>query len=119
MVARTQLTNDEGAIARSVNSRTKAIVAIMDASKTQLEAAQRINDGNFVDADKELAKAEHALTAQAQVVTAPAEKKRLEAAAGKVATARAQTRAMPSAPRAVQREGALKLNADAMQSAGF
>ena len=99
--------------------RTKAIVAIMDASKTQLEAAQRINDGNFVDADKELAKAEHALTAQAQVVTAPAEKKRLEAAAGKVATARAQTRAMPSAPRAVQREGALKLNADAMQSAGF
>jgi len=119
VVARTQLSNDDGAVARSVNSRTKAIVAIMDASKTQLEAAQRINDGNFVDADKELAKAERTLTAQAQIVTAPAEKRRLEAAAGKVASARAQTRAMPSAPKAVQRENALKLNADAMQSAGF
>lgn len=119
VVARTQLTSDDGAVARSVSSRTKAIVAIMDASKTQMQAAQRINDGNFVDADKELERAQQTLSAQARVVTAPAEKKRLEVAAGKVATARAAARAMPSAPKAVQRDGALKLNADAMHDQGF
>ena len=119
VVARTQLSSDDAAIARSVSSRTKAIVAIMDASKTQMQAAQRINDGNFIDADKELERAQQTLSAQARVVTAPAEKKRLEVAAGKVATARAAARAMPSAPKAVQRDSALKLNADAMQSQGF
>lgn len=119
VVARTQLSSDDAAVARTVNSRTKAIVAIMEASKTQLQAAQRINDGNFVDADKELARAQQTLAAQAAVVTAPAEKKRLEVAANKVASARAQTRAMPSAPKAAQRAGALELNAEAMHEAGF
>jgi Ca-activated chloride channel family protein len=119
VIARTQLSSDEGAIARSVNSRTKAIVAIMDASKTQMQAAQRINDGNFVDADKELERAQRTLTAQAAVVTAPAEKKRLEVAAGRVATARAAARAMPSASKEEQRNGALQLNADAVRAQGF
>ena len=63
VVARTQLSPDENAVAQSVNSRTKAIVAIMDASKTQMAAAQRINDGNFVDADKELERAQQTLAA--------------------------------------------------------
>lgn len=119
VVARTQLSSDDGLVARSVNSRTKAIVAIMDASKTQMEAAQRINDGNFVDADKELAKAQQTLAAQAAVVTAPAEKKRLEVAASQVASTRAAARAMPAAPKAAQRAGALELNARAMHDAGF
>ena len=119
VVARTQLSSDENAVAQSVSSRTKAIIAIMDASKTELSAAQSINDGNFVDADKELERAQRTLTAQAAVVTAPAEKKRLEVAATKVASARAATRAMPSKPKADQRAGALELNADAMHSAGF
>lgn len=119
VVARTQLTSDDGAVARTVNSRTKAIVAIMDASKTQLEAAQRMNDGNFVDADKELERAQQTLAAQARVVTAEPEKKRLEAAASKVAATRAAARAMPAKPKAEQRDGALQLNADAMHQAGF
>jgi Ca-activated chloride channel family protein len=119
VVARTQLSSDDGAVAQSVNSRTKAIVAIMDASKTQLSAAQSMNDGNFVDADKELERAQKTLTAQARIVTAPAEKKRLEFAANQVATTRAAARAMPSKPKADQRAGALQLNADAMHAAGF
>jgi Ca-activated chloride channel family protein len=119
VVARTQLSSDENAVAQSVSSRTKAIIAIMDASKTELSAAQNINDGNFVDADKELERAQRTLTAQAAVVTAPAEKKRLEVAATKVATVRAAARAMPSKPKADQRAGALELNADAMHAAGF
>ncbi|MDB4934901.1 MAG: hypothetical protein JWP87_1873 [Labilithrix sp.] len=119
VVARTQLSSDDNAVASSVNSRTKAIVAIMDASKTQMSAAQRINDGNFVDADKELERAQQTLAAQARVVTAPAEKKRLEVAATKVASARAAAQAMPSKPKADQRAGALELNADAMHARGF
>ena len=119
VVTRTQLSPDDNAVAQAVNSRTKAIVAIMDASKTQMAAAQRINDGNFVDADKELERAQQTLAAQARVVTAPAEKKRLEVAASKVATARAAARAMPSAPKAAQRAGALELNASAMHDQGF
>ena len=119
VITRTQLSSDDGAIAASVSSRTKAIVAVMDASKTQMQASQNISSGNFAAADKDLDRAEQTLTAQARVVTAPAEKKRLTEAAGKVAAARKATRAMPSAPAAVQREEALKMNADAMQSAGF
>jgi Ca-activated chloride channel family protein len=119
VVARTQLSSDDAAVASSVSSRTKAIVAIMDASKTQMAAAQRINDGDFIDADKELERAQQTLSAQARGVTAPAEKKRLEAAATQVASARAAARAMPSKPKAEQRAGALQLNADAMHSAGF
>jgi hypothetical protein len=84
-----------------------------------MAAAQRINDGNFVDADKELERAQQTLSAQARVVTAPAEKKRLEVAATKVGNARAAARAMPSMPKADQRAGALEMNADAMHSQGF
>lgn len=119
VVARTELSSDSSAVARNVNSRTKAIVAIVDAAQRQLDAAQRINDGQFGDADKELEAAQRRLVAQADVVTAPAEKRRLQAAAGKVASARAAASAMPSAPKAVQREGALRMNADAMHESGY
>jgi len=119
VIARTQLGGDDAAIARSVQSRTKAIVAIMEASKTQLQAAQRINDGNFVDADKELERAELALAAQARTVTSSSERKRLEVAASNMGAARAATKAMPMKPKAEQRAGALRMNADAMHDAGF
>jgi Ca-activated chloride channel homolog len=118
-VARASMSDDAGAVARSANARTQAIAAITSAARTQLTAAQHINDGSFVDADKELAKAEATLVAQARIVTSAPEKKRLEAAAGRVATARAATKAMPSAAPAARREGALKLNADAMHDSGF
>lgn len=119
VVARTQLTGDERAVAEHVSSRTKAIVAIQESARMQLEAAQRINDGQFVDAEKDLALAEAALAAQARVVTAPAEKKRLEEAQTRVAAARATTHAAPSKPKAAQRLDALDLNASGMKAMGF
>lgn len=119
VVARTQLTGDADAVARSASSRTKAIVAIQESARIQLAAAQRVNDGNFGDADRELEKAQAQLAAQARVVTSAPEKKRLEIAASNIAASRAATRAMPAAPKAVQRDHALKMNADAMHSAGF
>lgn len=119
VVARTQLTSDAAAVATHVSSRTKAIVAIQESAKLQMAAAQRINDGQFMDADKELARAEASLAAQASVVTAPAEKRRIAEAQTKIATARATARALPSKPAAAQREGALELNADGMRDMGF
>jgi len=119
VVARTQLTSDAAAVASHVSSRTKAIVAIQESAKLQMAAAQRINDGQFMDAEKELARAEASLAAQASVVTAPAEKRRIAEAQTKIATARATTRALPSKPAAAQRKGALELNADGMRDMGF
>ncbi len=119
VVARTQLTGDSNAVAAHVSSRTKAIMAIQETAKIQMAAAQRINDGRFMDADKELARAEASLAAQARVVTAPAEKKRIEEAQPKVAAARASTQAMPAKPKAVQRSQALDMNASGMKDMGF
>jgi Ca-activated chloride channel homolog len=119
VIARTQLTGDSGAVASRVNSRTKAIVAIQDAAKIQMQAAQRINDGQFMEAERDLARAQASLAAQAQVVTSAPEKKRLEAAQNKVAAARSSTQAMPSKPKAAQRADALEMNASGMKDMGF
>jgi Ca-activated chloride channel family protein len=119
VVARTELTNDAALVARSVNSRTKAIVAIAESAKTQLAAAQRINAGDFADADEQLARAQQALAAQAAVVTAPAEKKRLEAAASTVAARRKSAAHAAAMPKPAQRDTALEINADAMHASGF
>lgn len=119
IIARTQLTDDNDAVARTASSRTQAIVAIQDASRIQLDAAQHVNGGRFNDADKALERAEQALSAQAATVASPTERKRLGEAAGKIAAARSATKATAAAPAPVQRDQALKLNADAMHSAGF
>lgn len=118
VTTRTQLSTDDAAVAASVSSRTKAIIAINDASKNELQAAQNMNAGKFDAADKDLERTERALVAQA-ATAAPPEQKRLKEAAGKVAVARKAARAAPAAPAAVQREQALHLNADAMQQSGF
>ena len=85
----------------------------------QLAAAQRINDGQFDDADKQLALAQSALAAQAQFVTAPAEKKRIADAQTRVAAARATAQAMPAKPKSVQRTDALEMNASGMKAMGY
>ncbi|MBX3227256.1 MAG: VWA domain-containing protein [Labilithrix sp.] len=119
VVARTELTSDERAVAESASSRTKAIVAIQESARIQMAAAQRINDGRFDDADKDLARAQAQLQAQAAIVKAPAERRRLEEAEKKVAAARSATQAMPSKPKAVQRAQALDMNASGMKEMGF
>ena len=119
VVARTQLTGDEAGIARTMNSRTKAIMAINESSRFQLAASQQITSGDFGNADRELERAQKALQAQASVVQSAPEKKRLEQAAGEIASARAATKPMAAAPKAVQRDHALKMNAKAMHDAGF
>ncbi len=119
VVARTMLTGDERAVAEHVSSRTKAIVAIQESARIQMLAAQRINEGQFKDAEEDLARAELALRTQAQIVTAPAEKKRIADAQTRIAAARATTAAMPSKPKAAQRLDALEMNASGMKDMGF
>jgi Ca-activated chloride channel homolog len=118
-VARAQLTGDPAAVASHVSSRTKAIVAIQESARIQMDAAQRINEGRFADADKDLERAQQALAAQAAVVTAPVERRRIEAAEKKIASARAATQAMPAKPKAAQRADALEMNAQGMKEMGF
>ncbi|HEY8078449.1 MAG TPA: VWA domain-containing protein [Labilithrix sp.] len=119
VVARTALSNDATAVASAKSERANAIAAVMSASKAQLDAAQSVNSGNFVDADKELAKAQIALASQAQASKDDAQKKRLQAAADKVAVSRAATAGAAAAPAPAKRARALEINADAMHSAGF
>lgn len=119
VVARTQLTRDETQVASTANSRTKAIVAIQETAKAQVQAAQRLNDGDFSNADKELARAEASLQAQASVVKGATEKRRIEEAQKKVASVRAAAQAAPSKPKADQRKMSLEMNASGMHDAGF
>jgi Ca-activated chloride channel homolog len=119
VVARTQLTHDEGAIARTADSRTKAIMALQEAAKIQVDAAARMNEGAFDDADQALARAQSAIAAQAALVQAPEQKKRLAEAQNKVAAARRTTQAAPSKPKAAQRADVLEMNASGMKAMGF
>jgi Ca-activated chloride channel homolog len=119
VVARTQLTHDEGAIARTVDSRTKAITALQEAAKIQVDAAARMNEGAFDDADQALSRAQKAIAAQAAVVQAPEQKKRLADAQNKVAAARRATQAAPSKPKSAQRADVLEMNASGMKAMGF
>ena len=91
----------------------------MSSSPAALVAAQRVNDGNFEQAEKELERARQALLAQASTMTNVHEKRRLAAAATKVEGVRVATRAMPSQPKSAQRANALKMNADGMHDLGY
>lgn len=119
VVARTRLSGDTAAVAAATDGHTKAIVALHEASSAQLEAAQRVNDGDFEAAEKKLADARTSLLAQAKAVTDRTERKRLETAAAGVERSWSVARAMPSKPKAMQRAGALEMNARAMRDAGY
>jgi Ca-activated chloride channel homolog len=119
VVARTRLSSDAAAVAAAADGHTKAIVALHEASGAQLEAAQRVNDGDFEAAERKLSAARQMLLAQAQTVTDRTERRRLERAASGVESSWSAARALPSKPKAERRAGALKMNARAMQDAGY
>jgi Ca-activated chloride channel family protein len=119
VVARVATTTDASEVARHANPRTQSIAAIFDAAKIEVQAAQAVNQGQFVDADKELAEAEKKLEDQARVAKDDASKKRLAAAAASVGAARQSASAVAARPKAVQRSEALKLNKQGMGEMGF
>ncbi len=118
-VARLSTTNDSALVAKTENARTKAIVAVQDAGKLQIQAAQAMNQGQFMDADKELAAAEQKVVAQAQATRDAVQKKRLEGAAAQIGATRRAAGAAAAAPKAVQRDEALKTNKAGMDAYGY
>jgi Ca-activated chloride channel family protein len=118
-VARVGMTGDAQLVAKTESARTKAIVAVQDAAKLQLQAAQAVNQGQFMDADKELASAEGRVRAQAAAVKDEPTKKRLETTAASIAATRRAAGAAAAAPKAVQRDEALKMNKAGMSDMGY
>lgn len=118
-VARVSTTSDGAAVASRANARTQAIVAVQDAAKLKMAAAQAMNQGQFVDADKELAAAEQKVVAQAAVTKDQSQKKRLDQAAASIQATRRAAGAAAAAPKAVQRDEALKANKSGMSDMGY
>ena len=118
-VARVSATNDGAAVASHASSRTQAIVAVQDAAKLKMQAAQAMNQGQFVDADKELAAAEKKIVAQAAVTKDDSQRKRLDASAASIQATRRAAGAAAAAPKAVQRDEALKANKSGMSDLGY
>ena len=119
VVARTTMTDDVNLVAQHESARTKAILAIQDAAKVQLQVAQNINEGNFVDADRELAASQRRLEDQAMKIKDARARDRVQASAKKVAAARRSAATVSAAPKPAQRSEALKQNAAAMDAMGF
>ncbi len=118
-VARVSATSDGSAIASHASARTQAIVAVQEAGKLKMQAAQAMNQGQFVDADKELAAAERKIVAQAAVTKDDTQKKRLDASAASIQATRRAAGAAAAAPKAVQRDEALKANKSGMADMGY
>jgi Ca-activated chloride channel family protein len=119
IVARVQATNSASDVAKFSNARTRSIIAVQQASKWQLEAAQAVNNGHFEDAARQLAQAESTLAAQAKATNDVTERRRLEGAAHGISAQRAVAAAAPSASPAMRRDSALKMNAAGMHMNGL
>jgi Ca-activated chloride channel family protein len=118
-VARVGMTGDSALVAKTENARTKAILAVQDAAKLQIQAAQAVSSGQFMDADKELAQAEQRVRAQAATTKDAREKNRLDTTAANIAATRRSAGAAAAAPKAVQRDEALKINKKGMSDMGY
>jgi Ca-activated chloride channel family protein len=123
IVARYTVTGDRGQLERHANARTQGIIAVQEAGKLAVQAAQRVNEGSFDMADKDLAAAEVKLKETAKQMKSEPERKRVEAAAASMATARksaqAAAAAPPSAKPAAKRASALDVNASGMKAMGY
>ncbi len=118
-VAKVSWTNDPNVVANRANAKTQSIMAVQEASKLEMQAAQAVNTGNFHAADDSLAQAETKLEKRAAATTDKKAKEELTAQAHTVAAARKATNAAAAAPAPVQRSQALKLNQGGMAGMGY
>lgn len=122
-VARYTVTRDAKELELHANARTQSIVAVQEAGKIAVQAAQQVNSGSFEEADKELAKAETQLREAAKTIKTEAERKRVEAAAANMSVARQKTKAAAAAPAAAKpaakRAVTLDMNQQGMKAMGF
>lgn len=119
VVARAGLTDDAREVAARGNARTQSIATIQEAAKLELAASDAANRGELQAATVRLAQAETTIREQAHKVADPRQKKRLEEVAGTLARSRASAGAAAAAPKAVQRDEALKMNSAALDLEGY
>jgi Ca-activated chloride channel homolog len=123
VVARYQVTTDRQALVQHQNAKTQTIVATQEAAQVTIAAAQKLNDGRFDMADKDLAVAENKLRASAAQAASADDKKRIMASATKISSVRAAAKAAAAAPAATsapaKRARALDANQAGMEAAGF
>jgi Ca-activated chloride channel family protein len=118
VVARVRFTNDEKEVFTAQSPRTRSIMAIMDAAKVEMQAAQAVSSGQVAAADADLARAQAALEKKANDISDDKQRARVMAQAQSISTARAAM-PKPSAPPAAMRDSALKMNQAGMAAEGF
>ena len=118
-VARVGFSSDDGAVARSADDRVKGMATVFEAGRVQIAAAQRVNEGDFASADRELGTAQRKLEVQVQATRDVSEKKKLVAQVAQLSATRTSVARAAAAPKPVQRSEALKMNKDGMGAMGF
>jgi Ca-activated chloride channel family protein len=119
VLARVSTTEDAAAVAMHSNQKTHAMMAVFEAAKTELQAAQALSAGNFAEAQTQLASVEESLRAQAAATTDTEARARLTHVAQSVAGGRAAAAAAPKAAPSAVRGDALDLNKAAMGAMGY
>jgi Ca-activated chloride channel family protein len=119
VLARATTSDDPVAVAAHANAKTHAMMAIVEAAKTEIQAAQDVGSGNFMQAESQLAAAQKGLLDEAARTKDDEARKKLTAVAATVATQRAHAAAAPKAPAAQMRMDVLEMNAAGMSHAGY
>ena len=119
VLARAATSDDPSAVAEHANAKTHAMIAMLDAAKTEIQASQEVGEGNFQQAEQRLAVAERTLRDEAARSKDDDARKKLDKAASVVATARAHAAAAPAAPAASVRSDVLEMNSAGMKSMGY
>jgi Ca-activated chloride channel family protein len=119
VLARASTSDDPVAVAAHANAKTHAMMAMVEAAKTEIQAAQDVGSGNFMQAEQSLAAAQKGLLDEAARTKDDGVRQKLTVAAATVATARAHAAAAPKAAPAKMREDVLEMNADGMRNMGY
>ncbi|HEY6460620.1 MAG TPA: VWA domain-containing protein [Polyangiaceae bacterium] len=119
VLAKATTSDDPTTVASHANAKTHAMMAMIDAAKTEVQAAQDLTTGNFVQAQAQLAVTEKKLLDEAARTKDDVARQKLTVAAKGVAQAHARAMAAPAAPAASVRSDALEMNGAGMKAMGY
>lgn len=119
VLARVSTSDDPAAVAEHESAQTHAMMATLEAARTELTAAQDVGAGNFAQAQAQLAVAEQRLREEAARTRDDSARKKLDAAAKGMASARATAGAAAAAPAPAARADVLEMNKAAMGAMGY
>ena len=119
VLARATTSDDPVAVASHANAKTHAMMAMVEAAKTEIQAAQDVGSGNFMQAQTQLAAAEKGLLDEAAKTKDDDSRKKLTVAAQSLGVARAHAAAAPTAAPAKLRMDVLEMNSAGMKASGY